>query len=83
MFPAQGQEAVIHVYRSELVGREGTNVIRFDLYSEVQQDFTQKFFAYAAPEIGAQLHRHHIYRVRFNDDPKYPRIEAVLGETAI
>jgi|ERR1017187_2048708 hypothetical protein len=39
-----------------------------------------KFVAYARPKVGAILHRHHAYRVRFNSDAKYPVIEAVVED---
>jgi len=50
------------------------------MFSETRGDFLEKFVAYARPEVGTILHRHHAYRVRFNSDPKYPVIEAVVED---
>lgn len=78
LFPASRQEAIVHIYRKSLVHNVGK--IDFDLYGERQHEFVGKFRAYAEIEIGAELHRGHIYRVRFNGDPQYPRIESIVGE---
>ena len=77
LFPARGQEAVIRIYRSGLVGRDG-HKIYFDLYSEEKQDFSEKFTAYAKPEQAGELHRGHRYRVRFNAEPRCPVIEEAI-----
>jgi len=79
LFPAAGQEAVVRVYQTVAFAR-GENKIKFQLFSETQRDFFEKFVAYAPPEIGATLHRHHVYRVRFNSNAKYPVIEAIVEE---
>lgn len=79
LFPAAGQRAVVRVYQSGVVVG-GENKIKFQLFSEARGDFFEKFFAYAQPEIGAQLHRQHAYCVQFNSNPKYPIIEAVVDE---
>ena len=79
LFPARGQEIVIRVYRSGFVGKS-VHKIFFDLYSEDKKEFAEKFRAYAEPVQAAELHRGHCYRVRFNDNPKYPVIESVIQE---
>jgi len=79
LFPATGQEAVVRVYRTGAF-RSGENKITFQMFSETRGDFFEKFVAYARPEVGAILHRHHAYRVRFNSDAKYPVIEAVVED---
>ena len=58
----------------------GENKIKFQLFSDSQGDFFEKFVSYAQPEIGALLHRHHSYRVVSNRNAKYPIIEAVIEE---
>ena len=78
LFTASGQDAVIHVYRNRIVGGEGR--VYFDVYSEEKREFTQKCTAYARLDIAADLHRGHVYRVRFNDNPQYPIIEEIRGE---
>lgn len=82
LFPAKGQMVVISPYRSVVVGKS-ENKIRFLLYSEDAQAYVDKHYAYASPEIGAQLHRGHTYRVRFGCEPKYPIIEELVEEVTI
>ncbi|HWR14152.1 MAG TPA: RNase H family protein [Terriglobales bacterium] len=77
LFPATGQDAIVHVYRSGLVGRSGFRVF-FDLYSEAAAGYIGKYRAYCPPEIAADLHRGHTYRVRFNNGLNHPQIEAIL-----
>lgn len=81
LFPARGQEEIIHVYRKGLTGRDG-NHVRFDLYSELEQRFVSKHLAYTSAELSLTLHRHHLYRVKFNDDPMKPIIERVIEEVS-
>jgi ribonuclease HI len=78
LFPASGQEAIIHIYRTNMVKK--VDKIDFDLYAEQNREFAGKFRAYAEGTIGADLHRGHIYRVCFNNDPHYPKIECIVGE---
>ena len=82
LFPARGQTQVISPYRSVLVGKT-ENKIRFVVFSEEKQQFVEKCYAYASPEIGAGLHRGHSYRVRFGDKPKYPVIEEIIEEVVL
>jgi ribonuclease HI len=82
LFVANGQEEVIRVYRSRLLNRSD-HKIYFDVLSEQDSEFTHKAYAYTSGELSLQLHRTHLYRVRFNGNPKNPRIEAVIEEVAI
>lgn len=82
LFPAVGQEAVIHIYRSGVTGRDAYHV-RFDLYSEQEKRFVAKHLAYVSLELSAELHRHHCCRVRFNSDPKHPVIEEIVEEVTL
>ena len=79
LFPATGQEAVVRIYQTSAFS-SGENKIKLQLFSDAQGDFFEKFVSYAQPEIGALLHRHHSYRVRFNSNAKYPIIVAVIEE---
>lgn len=79
LFPARGQDATIRVYRSGMIGKND-HKIYFELYSEEEKRLTDKYRAYASPEIAAALHRTHWYKVQFNDNPSYPTIEAVVQE---
>jgi ribonuclease HI len=78
LFPANSQEAIIHIYRKSMVS--DVDKIDFDLYEQQKCGFSGKFRAYAEITIGMELHRGHAYRVRFNDDPHYPRIENIVEE---
>lgn len=80
MFPAQGQEIVMRVYRSGLVGRQG-HKIYFEQYATDTGDFVGKFHAFTTEELASQLHRGHWYKIRLNSNPNYALIELV-GEIA-
>jgi hypothetical protein len=41
-----------------------------------------KHYAYAPPKLAAELHRHHVYRVQMNNQPKYPQILRIVEEIA-
>jgi ribonuclease HI len=79
LFPAQGQEVVVNIYRKRLPGK-GEDKIYFDLFSEDQREFTAKHHAFTSAAIATELHRSHYYKVRFNSDPKHPFIEAIITE---
>ena len=79
LFAASGQEdVVIHIYRSRVVGGEGK--IDFGVYSEAKKEFVEKCTGYARLNLAADLHRGHVYRVRFNDNSRYPIIEEIKEE---
>jgi hypothetical protein len=50
----------------------------FDVYSASLRSYTESCYAYASPSLAAELHKQHLYAVRFNDDPGYPRIEEIV-----
>jgi ribonuclease HI len=79
MFQASGQEATIRIYRTTLLGR-ADHKIYFNVFSEASGQFDDKAYGYCSPEVAVDLHRHHIYRVRFNANPKYPIIERIVDE---
>jgi ribonuclease HI len=82
MFEACGQETVIRIYRKIPLfqfKRKDCKII-FESVSEETGKSTSKHFAYTSHEIEDGLHRSHLYRVRFNDNPQYPIIETVIEE---
>lgn len=79
LFPAAGQRATVRIYWTGVVGRS-ENKIKFQLFSDSRGDFFDKYVAYAQPELGALLHRHHAYTVQFNNDSKHPVLTAMLEE---
>jgi ribonuclease HI len=81
LFPARGQEVTVRIYRSGLVRRD-EHKIYFELYSDAEKRLTEKYRAYASPDVAVDLHRSHWYRVQFNSNPNYPAIEAIVQETA-
>lgn len=83
LLPANGQDLIIRVYRSRVVGKEKENRINFELYDPATDTCGTKHFAYAQPDIGAQMHRQHAYRVQTNDNPQYPQILAVLEDVPL
>lgn len=79
IFPASGEELVIRVYGSKIVRRPEQKV-KFQTRSQDSEDFVDKYLAYASSTVGAELHRHHVYRVRMNNNPGYPQIVEVIEE---
>jgi hypothetical protein len=82
LFHACGQEESVRIYRKALVGR-GTRAkykIFFDLLSADGTCLTAKHFAYTSIQIETILHRHHTYRVKFDDNSGHPNIESVIEE---
>lgn len=79
LFPAAGQEITIRVYQTMTIRREEQKV-KFQLYSEQEKDFIEKFVAYADAALGNELHRQHAYIIRMNDVAEYPRILEIVGE---
>jgi hypothetical protein len=82
LLPAKGQMIVISPYRSVVVGKS-ENKIHFLVYDEDKQQHVDKYYAYAEPVIGGQLHRGHSYRVRFSSQLKYPVIEEIIEEIVL
>jgi ribonuclease HI len=79
LYPAKGQEGIVHIYRSALL-RKTDHKIYFDVFDAGAQVYAEKCTAYVSVDIVGELHRGHTYRVRFNSDPKYPQIVEVFGE---
>ena len=82
MFPAEGQQVIIRIYRTALLGRYD-HKIYFEVLSEQSDQFAEKACAFTSPEVAVDLHRHHVYRVVFNANPKYPIIERIIEEVEI
>lgn len=72
-FPANGQTEVIRPYAKKIRFR-GENRISFNCYDENTRIYHSKFFAFADPPMGAELHRGNGHRVQFNSNAKYPQI---------
>ena len=81
-FPAHGRQAVIRPYRKNILGA-GEEKVRFDIFSEDSQTYVASCYAFASTSLAAELHRQHGYRVRFNDNPKYPQILGVIEEVTL
>lgn len=76
LFPANKQELTIRVYAHYMAGKEDCKV-SFSVFSEEQNKFVRKHRAYVRGKDSAEIHRHHCYRVRFNDNPQYPIFEII------
>lgn len=72
MFPAKGQKEVIRIFKYENKADNEWKVC-FELYLKSESKFTSKYFAYIHSLEG--IHRHSSYKVTFNDNPLYPKIE--------
>lgn len=81
-FPADGQTAVIRPYRKNILAK-GEEKVRFDVFSEDTQAYVESCYAFASTHLAAELHRQHGYRVRFNDNPKYPQVLEILEEVPL
>jgi ribonuclease HI len=81
-FPAEGQKAIIRVYRTRLIGRSD-HKIYFEVFYEQSGRFALKACAFTSPEVAVDLHRHHVYQVLFNANPKYPIIERIIEEVPL
>jgi ribonuclease HI len=73
LFPANGQEEVIYIYKSALL-RKSDHKVYFNLFNEQSSEFIEKHTAYVSVAISSELHRGHSYRVTFNNDADYPQI---------
>jgi ribonuclease HI len=81
---AKGQTIVIRPFTKRVMPRtKGENRIKFDVFSEEQQAFVAKHYAFCSPELAYELHSHHGYRVKCNDNPNYPQIIDMLGEVPL
>ena len=85
LYPASGQIELIRVYRKEFLYRfkQKECKVYFEVFSPEGGTVLSKRIAYATPEIENQLHRHHFYRVQFNESIGYPRINVILEEIGI
>jgi hypothetical protein len=81
-FVANGQTAVIRPYRKNILAK-GAEKIRFDILSEDTQSYVESCYAFATTALAAELPSQHGYRVRFNDDPKYPQILELVEEVPL
>ncbi len=82
MFAANNQEAAIRIYKKEFKDNANKKEYKifFDIFSEKEKIYTAKYFAYASPEISGDLHRGHIYKIEFGDNPNYPIIKNLIYE---
>jgi hypothetical protein len=83
MFPAADQVIVARIVKSKTVGPTRVNKFVFEVFDETSSTYVSKHIAYCSPAIGAELHRQRGFRVRLNDNPKYPQILEVLEEVAL
>lgn len=76
-FPAKGQEQVIRIYRSALIGKAG-HKIHFNIFDVQTGQFHEKHTAYASDVLINELHRGNTYRVQFNSDMHNPQVVTIL-----
>jgi ribonuclease HI len=77
LYPARGQEEIIRIYRSKLIGKTG-HQIYFDIFNQRDGIFTEKRMAYVLPDLIGDLHRQNCYRVQFGKESQYPMLTAIL-----
>ena len=83
MFPAANQVIVIRIVGSKTVGPTRENRFVFEVFDENTNTYVSKNFAYCTPATGAQLHRQRGFRVRMNDNTRYPQILEVVQEVPL
>ena len=81
IFPGHGQTAIIRPYRKDAASK-AENRIRFDLYDEKENAYVGSYYAYASDLIALDLHRQHLYLVKFNDSARNPRIDQIIEEVS-
>jgi hypothetical protein len=81
-FAAAGKTAIVRIYRKNLMAK-GENKVRFDVVADGLLSYAASCYAYASPEISSQLHRQHVYRLRFSANPNYPEIVEVVEEVKL
>lgn len=81
-FEATGQTAVVRIYRKDPTARDQFKV-RFDVVAVDLRSYSESCYAFASPEMCLDLHRHHVYRVRFSANPNYPEIVELVGEVKL
>lgn len=81
-YPANGQTDVIFPYAKK-IRLKRDNQISFNIFDEATQSFRDKFYAFATATIGAEVHRNHAHRVRFNAEPGYPQMLECIEEVPI
>jgi ribonuclease HI len=81
-FPAKGQAQVIRIYKSSLIGKSG-HKIYFDVFDEQSGEYHEKCTCYVPDSFINELHRGHVYRVKFNADDKCPMVLAIVEELIV
>jgi hypothetical protein len=83
MFPAASQLLVVRIVGSKTAGPTRENRFVFEVFDENTSTYVSKHFAYCTPATGAQLHRQRGFRVRMNDNIRYPQILEVVEEVQL
>jgi ribonuclease HI len=83
MYPAANQVIVVRIVGSKTVGKMRENRFVFEVFDEKTSTYVSKHFAYCTPVIGAQLHRQRGFRVRMNDNIRYPQILEFIEEVPL
>lgn len=78
-FPAGAQAIVIRPYKSGMARRD-IQLFKFELWNDREGMFFDKFEAYTSNEIGNELHRQNVFRVRMNDIPRFPQILEIVAK---
>jgi ribonuclease HI len=79
LFPANGQQSIIRIYRSALLRKTGHKIF-FDVFDDAKCEFSHKCNAYVGAAMIDELHRGHSYRVWFNADPRCPTVLEITEE---
>jgi ribonuclease HI len=78
-FQSSGQTLVIRPYKKN-PRKHRDEKVSFNIFDEITQSYTGKYYAYAEPCLSVELHRGNGHRVIFNADPKFPQILEKIGD---
>jgi ribonuclease HI len=81
--PVTGQIEVIRPFAKKPLRKVREERVSFNLFDEVTQTYSFKFYAFTTLQIAFELHRWRGWRVQFNDNPKYPQITDLIGEVSL
>ncbi len=74
LYPACGEEIIIHAYRKELDPKKKKIIIRFDLFDVDEHDFLYRYKIFIDKKYAHEIKRRHTYKVTLNKDQNYPKI---------
>jgi ribonuclease HI len=76
-YPATGERLTVKIYGTRIVAR-GVQSVKFEVFSEREQRFVDKYSAQTTDEIGNLLHRGNAFVIQMNAVLENPRIVEIV-----